>query len=179
MSRILKAKVEEIRKLRKAHFTLKETAERAHVHIRTVQKWDPLVQNSQNRKFEQSSVEDRLSALEEAVRTCWDWIDLLYVTMCRSPELADSLNNGTYQCPRCKGKLEYDASGENTWVCHGCGHKFSLPYYWCYHCLSLKEMTCVEVTGDLVCPSCGAKRYKLRNPAARGHEAGGENRVES
>lgn len=153
MGRLTKAQVDEIAKLRKEGYTQKEVAERLHVHPRTVRKYDPLHQD----RLEERSVENRLSALEEAIRTCWDYIDLLYWAMARSP-IGGSLEKETYVCPRCSGKLRFDEE-KVTYICVNCGHKFSIPYHWCYHCLSQAEMDYVEEIDDCVCPKCGAKRY--------------------
>ena len=153
MGRLTKAKIDEIDKLRKEGYTQKEVAEKVRVHPRTIRKYDPLRQD----RSEERSVENRLSALEEAIRTCWDYIDLLYWAMARSP-IGDSLEKETYVCPRCQGKLRYDEE-KVTHICANCGHKYSLPFHWCYHCLSQAEMEYVEEIGDSVCPKCGAKRY--------------------
>ena len=42
MGRLIKAKIDEIARLRKQGYTQKETAEKLNVHIRTVRKYDPL-----------------------------------------------------------------------------------------------------------------------------------------
>ena len=98
MGRLIKAKIDEIAKLRKEEYTQKETAEKVGVHPRTVRKYDPLRQD----RAEKRSVENRLSVLEEAIRVCWDYIDLLYWVIVRSP-IGDSLETKTYVCPRCQG----------------------------------------------------------------------------
>lgn len=154
MGRLAKTKVDEIAKLRKEGYTQKEIAERLHVHPRTVRRYDPLHQD----RLEERSVKDRLSAVEDAIRTCWDYIDLLYAAMCNYPALRKILEDDTYSCPRCEGKLRYDEE-KVTYICSKCGHKFSIPYYWCYHCLSQAEMDYVEETDDWVCRKCGARRY--------------------
>jgi transcriptional regulator with XRE-family HTH domain len=121
MGRLVKAKIDEIAKLRLEGYTQKEVAQRLHLHPRTVRKYDPLHQE----RLQERSVEDRLSALEEAIRTSWDWIGLLHMTMLLS-DLGDILVHQEYECPRCRGKLGYD-DDEETYVCNECGHKFSNP----------------------------------------------------
>jgi len=170
MGRLTKAARDEIGKLRREGFTQNEVAERLKVHVRTVRKYDPL---HKAKPHAQHAVEERLEALEEALRTSWDWIDLLYSTMLRSPELRDILDNVAYLCPRCQGKLEYDEGGENTYVCSRCRHWLSLPYDWCYHCLSHERMNYVEAINDCVCPKCGARR-RIPKDSATGSSATSE-----
>lgn len=153
MGKLTKAKLVEIDKLRKEGYTQKETAERLHIHPRTVRKHDPLRQD----RAEEQSVENRLSALEEAIRTCWDYIDLLYWTIIRSP-ICGSLEEETHRCPRCQGKLRFDDK-KVTHVCANCGHEYPLLEYLCYYCLSQEQMDYVEEIDAWVCRKCGAKRY--------------------
>jgi uncharacterized protein YbaR (Trm112 family) len=102
---------------------------------------------------------ERLSTLEDAVRTCWDLIYLIYCCLLLSPSSRDLLEKASYQCPRCDGNLKYDEENV-THICDDCGHVYSLVGdYWCYNCLSQAEMDYIEETGELVCPKCGAKRY--------------------
>ena len=154
MGRLTKAKIDEIAKLREKGYTQKEVAQRVGVHVRTVRNYDPL---HQARPSEQRSVEDRLKNLEEALRACWDWIDLLYTTILRS-DVTFPFKEESYPCPRCAGKLEYDED-QFAYVCHSCRHKLYPPLYWCYHCLSQEEMDYIEETDEWVCRKCGAKRY--------------------
>ena len=155
MGRLTKAKVNEIAKLRQLGYTQKETAEKAKVHLRTVRKYDPL---HESRAGGQLSVEDRLVALEEAVRTSWDYIYLLECAMCRLEPLCHKLEKETYPCPRCGGKLRFEDE-ESTYVCHDCKLKMLPSDYLCYHCFSQGEMDYVEATDELVCRRCGATRY--------------------
>jgi len=154
MGRLTKAKIDEIGKLREKGYTQRETAEKVKVHLRTVRKYDPLHESKPSR---QHSVEDRLAALEGALRASWDWIDLLYAIMLRS-NLAYPFDEGSYVCPRCEGKLEYDED-QYAHVCRDCGHKIVPSLFWCYRCLSQQEMGYVEETGEWFCRNCGAKRY--------------------
>ena len=155
MGRLTKTKIDEIAKLRGKGYTQKETAEKLKVHLRTVRKYDPLHQsNPPGRR----TIEDRLVALEEGVRTCWDLLDLLHSVMLRSPVLCSTLEEETFNCMRCDGKLRFDEE-EATYICHNCKHKFPPPQYWCYHCLSQQEMDYIETTDEWVCRICGAKRY--------------------
>lgn len=156
MGRLAKAKIDEIAKLREEGYTQKEIAERLHLHPRTVRKYDPSHEIKQ--RGQRLSTEDRLAALEEAVRNSWDLIELLHCVMLRSDELGHMLEKTTYPCPRCNGKLRY-VDQEATYVCSNCGHKFPPSLYWCYHCLSQQEMEYVEATGELVCLRCGTLRY--------------------
>jgi len=153
MGKLTKTKTDEIDKLRKEGYSQKEIAERLHIHPRTVRKYDPLRQG----RSEERSVESRLSALEEAIRTCWDYIDLLYWVIERSP-IANILEKKTYSCPRCNGKLRYDEE-KATHICADCGHEYPLPEHLCYCCLSQEQMDYVEEIDDWVCRKCGAKRY--------------------
>jgi len=153
MGRLTKAQIDEIAKLRKEEYTQKEIAERLHVHPRTVRKYDPLRQQ----RSEERSVENRLSVLEEAIRVCWDYIDLLYVAVLRSA-IGECLETETYVCPRCKGKLIYDED-KVTYICKKCGHKFSILSDWCYNCLSTAESVWSDEIDYPVCPKCGASRY--------------------
>jgi len=153
MGRLAKAQTDEIAKLRKEGYTQKEIAERLHVHPRTVRKYDPLRQE----RSEERSVENRLSVLEEAIRVCWDYIDLIYVAVLRSA-IGECLEKETYLCPRCNGKLIYDED-KVTYICKKCGHKFSILSDWCYNCLSTAESVWSDEIDDQVCPKCGARRY--------------------
>ena len=155
MGRLTKAKINEIAKLREQGFTQKETAEKVKVHLRTVRKYDPL---HQSKPRGGQSVEDRLAALEEGVRACWDLLDLLHCVMLRSPVLGNRLEEETFPCTRCGGKLRFDEE-EATYICRNCKHKFPPSLYWCYHCLSQQEMDYIETTDGWVCRRCGAKRY--------------------
>jgi len=154
MGRLRKAQIDEIAKLRKEEYTQKETAEKVGVHPRTVRKYDPLRQD----RAEKRSVENRLSVLEEAIRVCWDYIDLLYWVIVRSP-IGDSLETKTYVCPRCQGELIYDED-KVTHICKKCGHKFCIQSDWCYNCLSTAEFVWSDEIDDPVCPKCGARRYQ-------------------
>jgi len=153
MGRLAKAQIDEIAKLRKEGYTQKEIAERLHVHPRTVRKYDPLRQE----RSEERSVENRLSVLEEAIRVCWDYIDLLYWAVLRSA-IGECLEKEMYLCPRCNGKLIYDED-KVTYICKKCGHKFSILSDWCYNCLSTAESVWSDEIDDPVCPKCGARRY--------------------
>ncbi len=155
MGRLAKSKVDEIAKLKEEGYLQKEIAERLHIHLKTVRKYDPL---HEIRQRGQRSTEDRLAALEEGVRASWDLLDLLHCAMLRSDEFRHSLEETTYHCPRCDGKLKYDDQ-EATYVCRDCKHKFPPPLYWCYHCLSQQEMDYIETTGELACRRCGTVRY--------------------
>lgn len=153
MGRLAKAQTDEIAKLRKEGYTQKEIAERLHVHPRTVRKYDPLRQE----RSEERSVGNRLSVLEEAIRVCWDYIDLIYVAVLRSA-IGECLEKETYLCPRCQGKLIYDED-KVTYICKKCGHKFSILSDWCYNCLSTAESVWSDEIDDQICPKCGARRY--------------------
>jgi hypothetical protein len=153
MGRLSKAKTDEIAKMRKEGYTQKEIAEKLHVHPRTVRNYDPLRQG----RPEVYIVKDRLSALEEAVKTSWDYIDLLYNVIRRYPALNYSLENDTFYCPRCPGKLTFDKE-KVTYICIKCGYGFPPPEMWCYQCLSQTEMNYIEETGKWVCRKCGASR---------------------
>lgn len=153
MGKLTKAQIDEIAKLRKEGYTQKEVAERLHVHPRTVRKYDP----SRHDRSEERSVENRLSALEGVIKTCWDYIDLLYFAIVRSP-ICNSLEKETYGCPRCSGKLKYDEE-KVTHICADCGHKYPLLEHLCYSCLSQEPMDYVEEIDNWVCRKCGAKRY--------------------
>lgn len=157
MGRLVKAKTDAIAKLRQEGYTQKEVAQRLHVHPRTVRKYDPLHQE----RLQERSVEDRLSTLEEAVRTSWDWIELFHTAMVRHPGLGSELYGDEYICPRCQGELVYDDE-ESIYICSWCGHKLSNSCSWCYHCLSQEEMDYVEKEDDFVCRTCGVKRYKRK-----------------
>ena len=155
MGGLNKTKRDQIARLREQGYTQKETAGRVKVNLRTVRKYDPL---HQSRQRGQRSVEDRLAVLEDGMRATWDWIDLLHCAMLRSKELGKSLEEDTYHCLRCDGKLKFDDE-TTTYICRDCGHKFPPSLFWCYHCLSQQEMDYVEATGELVCRKCGAVRY--------------------
>ena len=168
MGRLVKVKRDEIAKLRKQGYTQKETAEKVKVHLRTVRKYDPL---HESRPSGQLSVEDRLATLEEALRTCWDYIHLLKCAMSRFEPLRDKLEKETYPCPRCGGKLKFDDE-EVTYICHDCKLKMFPSDDLCYHCFSQGEMDFVEAIGDFVCRRCGAKRYTRSNSVINSSVAG-------
>ena len=86
----------------------------------------------------------------------------LYWVMLRSSTLRKSLEEETFNCPRCDGKLRFKEE-EATYICRDCKHKFPPPPYWCYHCLSQQEMDYIETTDEFVCRRCGATRYTRWN----------------
>lgn len=155
MGRLAKAQIDEIAKLRKEGYTQKEIAEKLHVHPRTVRKYDP---SHEIRQRGQRSTEDRIAALEEGVRSSWDLLDLLHCAMLRFDEFRHILEETTFPCPRCGGKLKY-VDQEGTYICGDCKCKFPPSLYWCYHCLSQQEMDYDDATGELVCRRCRTMRY--------------------
>lgn len=155
MGRLAKAQTDEITKLRQEGYTQKEIAERLNIHPRTVRKYDP---SHVVRRRGIRSTEDRLGALEEGVRASWDLLDLLNSAMLRFDKLRHILEETTFPCPRCRGKLKY-VDQEGTYVCGSCKHKFPSSLYWCYHCLSQQEMDYDDKMDEFVCRRCGTTRY--------------------
>lgn len=142
-------------KLKQGGLTQEKRTEGVPVDLPTEQDYDPL---QQHKPSELWFALDRISALEEAIRTCWDLLDLIYSCLLRSPIFGNSLEQDSYQCPRCEGKLKYDEE-KATHICKDCGHIYSLWDNWCYRCLSQSVMNYIKETDDLICPKCGAKRY--------------------
>jgi len=160
MGRLTKTKVDEIARLRKQGYTQKETAEKVNAHLRTVRKYDPL---HESKPREEKSLAERMTAVEEGLRTCWDLLYLLHTTMLFSDELSSNLEQGLFSCPRCGEYLSYEDYGDGyyRYHCWQCDFKIPLFSELCYKCLSQGEID-LE-TDDYVCRKCGTPRYTPYN----------------
>lgn len=113
MGRLRKSVVDRIIRLRKQGYTQLETAEKTGVHLKTVQKHDPLRKSRETPTMPSAGgksfkdLESDLNALEE-------WIESLRWTLHFKMEV-DLL------CPKCLEGVLDGAYG--TFVCQKCGHE--------------------------------------------------------
>ena len=153
MGRLTKTKVDQIARLRKQGYTQKETAEKVNVNLRTVRKYDPL---RENRPREGMPLEDRMTAVEDGVRTCWDMLHILHRVMLESEELNNILEERSLTCPRCGEELFFDGL-ELAHICCNCDFQMPMFLKVCYKCLSREEVDSDE--NDPICSKCGTPLY--------------------
>jgi len=119
MGRLRKAKIDSIQKLRQQGYTQAETAEKVGVHLKTVQKYDPL---RKSKKTEDISLLTQLSFddLDNFVNSLIWWI------MCIEHTLMTKLDT-KIMCPECgQGTYQYDKK-KGTSVCDSCESEMSAP----------------------------------------------------
>jgi hypothetical protein len=120
MGRLRKAKIDMIGKMRQEGYTQAETAEKTGVHLKTVQKYDPLKRSGKAaspRKTGSVSKED----LEFRLRTLEDWIAAIYYT------LLDKLGTRV-ACPECcEYELFTDEEDEDLYICKNCHYRMRAP----------------------------------------------------
>jgi len=141
-----KRKRDRIVKMRKEGYTQKEVAEAVGVHVRTVRKYDS-VRGAGSVKGR--SLEARLTACEEALRTSLDWLHLLSFMVPTDEE---------HLCPKCGSyRMKYDDYVESTFVCERCGYQYTLPFHLCHECFS-RDINYDDYPGYAVCERCGNRR---------------------
>lgn len=130
MGRLRKAKIDMIGKLRKDGYTQVETAEKTGVHLKTVQKYDPLKRPGKaasTRATRSVSKED----LEFRLTNLGNWINSIHATFIHKLDIK-------LICPACfKSYLELDDNEPgSTYVCKKCHYKIPFPSYdsWQWPC---------------------------------------------
>ena len=114
MGRLRKSVVDKIVRLRNQGYTQQETAEKAGVHLKTVQKHDPL-RKSKKVTTVPSAKGEPITDLQSDIKTLGDWIESLQETLKYKMEV-DLL------CPKCsEGTVEDDGTG--TFICQKCGYE--------------------------------------------------------
>ena len=141
MGRLTKKKIDEIRGLRKQGYCQKEIAEKVHVHVKTVRKYDP---TSKTRKHH--TLERRIEAIEQALAVMLDWLEI----SARPSVLSDSLF-----CPRCQTEesLYYDLQ-EEVFICSECGFELVLLEAICPQCFSQDTLSFDIQRRRYVCEVC-------------------------
>lgn len=119
MGRLTKAKIDLIVKYRKAGYTQGETAEKTGVHLKTVQKYDPLKRPGPAERAGSVKASPEQD-LESRLRDLGDWIGIFQIA------LVDT--NTDLKCPRCfHSRLGLDHDDDNLYVCKKCGYKLRSP----------------------------------------------------
>ena len=117
MGRLRKSVVDKIVKLREENYTQAETAEKLHIHIKSVQKYDPLRRSADERTArspETLSSRDLVAIL----KTQGDFIDAILITLRLDTQAR------RVRCPSC---LEGDLEEENgVYTCLRCGYKMRM-----------------------------------------------------
>jgi len=117
MGRLRKAKVDTIIKLRNEGFTQAEIAEKVGVHLKTVQKYDPL-------RCPKKAADTGPTAgmptevLERYLKAAGDWINALELALL--DEFGHSIT-----CPNCGVKLAFGE--KEIYVCKKCGREMPFP----------------------------------------------------
>lgn len=118
MGRLRKSTVDMIVRLRRQGYTQTETAEKAKVHLKTVQKYDPLRKSSKV-VSSKSAKRATIESLESDLKTLGDWADAIRTTL-----LVKLGHRVT--CPKCmEGELDAD-DGTNIFVCSRCRYEMLL-----------------------------------------------------
>jgi ribosomal protein S27AE len=114
MGRVRKSVVDKIVRLRKQGYTQVEAAEKAGVHLKTVQKHDPL-RKSKKTTISPSIKGEPFTDLQSDIKTLGDWVESLRWTLKYKMDV-DLL------CPKCsEGIVDDDDTG--TFICQKCGYK--------------------------------------------------------
>lgn len=114
MGRLRKSVVDRIARLRKQGYTQAETAEKTGVHLKTVQKHDPL-RKSKKAPIAPSVKGDSITDLQSDIRTLGDWVEALRWTLHYQMKV-DLL------CPKCMEGIVEDA-GTGTFICQKCRYE--------------------------------------------------------
>ncbi len=117
MGRLQKSVVDKIAKLRREGYTQAETAERVGVHLKSVQKYDPLRQSASGATAGSSKA---MSAgdLVAIVKTQGDFIEALLTT------LRLEINVKRIRCPSCmEGGIEEE---NGLYTCQKCGYAIEM-----------------------------------------------------
>ena len=118
MGKLRKGIVDMIVKLRNEGFTQIETAEQAGVHVKTVQKYDPLVRHNKQTADTGSIAGMPNGVLEHYLKAVADWITVFeFALMVKDKH---ELN-----CPECDAVLKMSDKGY--YFCRECGRKLSFP----------------------------------------------------
>lgn len=121
MGRLRKSIIDMIIKLRKKGYTQAETAEKAGVNLKTVQKYDPLRQPKKATSIN-SAKGGSIDDLEYCIKLTGDWVDSIITTL-RANIDAELI------CPKCmQGKLAIDDEG-NVYFCKKCRYVMPLLSY--------------------------------------------------
>lgn len=113
MGRLRKSVVDRIVRLRNQRFTQAETAEKTGVHLKTVQKYDPL-RKSKKVEVVPLAPGTPIEELKSDINTLGDWVEALRLSL-EDKAKADLL------CPKClEGRVE-DTGG--VFVCRRCGYE--------------------------------------------------------
>jgi len=119
MGRLQKSKVDEIIQLRMDGNTQMETAEKAGVNLKTVQKYDPL---RKSKKSVRPHMQLSADLLEYYLKCLGDWVDSIITTLRFGV-------NTELTCPACMhGKLVFDEEVE-MYICKECKYEMPLPSY--------------------------------------------------
>ena len=146
MGILAKRKRDKIATMRKEGYTQKEVAETLGIHVRTVRKYDPSYVRASGRP---PNMEGRLTAIEEVLRVCLDWLGLLWIKVDNDPVAC---------CLRCGCDcLRFDED-ELAPTCRRCGHLWTVPLYVCLQCFSLNSIDENLDRGEFVCQKCGNVR---------------------
>lgn len=122
MGKLRKTKIDSIIRLRKQGYTQAETAERVGVHVKTVQRHDPL-RRSKNQTGLKTAEGSTIEDLEHHIKCLGDWVDSLAMTL-RSDLRVELL------CPSClEGTLTSDDETGERFFCNDCGYEMPLPSY--------------------------------------------------
>lgn len=123
MGRIRKAKIDMIIKLRKEGYTQAEVAEKVGVHLKTVQRYDPMRQDNKA-KGTASLTQAFIENLQDQIKTLGDWIAAIQVTLMEVQHIPD------LRCPVCyDGKLVDDENRPGMFYCtlEDCEYEMRLP----------------------------------------------------
>jgi hypothetical protein len=125
MGRLRKSKTDMISKLRHEGYTQLEVAEKVGVHLKTVQKYDPL--RTPKKKEGKSAGVIKGSYIEDIeiqLRNLGDFLSAIYLTIVDQTDYA-------VICPDCNkdslfsnDKIE---NGREIFTCHQCGNEIYLP----------------------------------------------------
>jgi ribosomal protein S27AE len=113
MGRLRKSVVDRIVRLRKQGYTQVEVAEKAGIHLKTVQKHDPL-RRSRKTEHEELTTGVPVKGLESDIKALEEWVYSLWWTI--RHELRANL-----LCPKCLEGVLDDPDGP--FVCQKCHYK--------------------------------------------------------
>lgn len=122
MGRLRKSVVDKIVRLRNQGYTQAETAEKTGVHLKTVQKHDPL-RKSKKVATVPTTKGELIGNLKSDLNTLGDWVESLRWTL-KNKMSVDLI------CPRCmEGIVDDDETG--TFICQNCGYEMkAVGYGW-------------------------------------------------
>ena len=152
MGKLYKAKVNEIRELRKQGYLQKETAEKVGVSEKTVGKYAP---SSERRIAQSGRFKNIPDPVYRIIDSLLDHIDII--------EKVIQLELDGVSCPRClEGKLVFDKY-KFFYVCSECGHILYTPNNICRNCYTINDLQNNPNIESGICRECGHDMYSFEN----------------